>query len=144
IGVIEFFSKRIREADADLLETMGTVAGSVGQFIERKAAEAVVRESEQRFRQLADAMPQIVWTARPDGNIDYLNRRWTEFTGLPETVGNAGWGQILHPNDAPAAAERWAASVESGAPFEMEIRLMDRSQQRYRWHLIRTVAVHDE
>ena len=110
---------------------------------ERKRAEIALRESEQRFRQLADAMPQIVWTARPDGNIDYLNRRWTEFTGLPQTVGNEGWGQILHPDDAPLANERWAASLASGAPFEMEMRLLDRRQQSYRWHLIRTVAVPD-
>ena len=111
---------------------------------DRKRAEIALRESEQRFRQLADAMPQIVWTARPDGNIDYLNRRWTEFTGLPETVGNDGWGSILHPDDARPAGERWAASVATGAPFEMEIRLLDRRQQTYRWHLIRTVAVRDE
>ncbi len=110
---------------------------------ERKRAEVALRESEQRFRQLADAMPQIVWTARPDGNIDYLNRRWTEFTGLPQTVGNQAWGPLLHPDDAPSANERWAASVRSGAPFEMELRLLDRRQQGYRWHLIRTVAVPD-
>jgi PAS domain S-box-containing protein len=111
---------------------------------DRKRAEAEVREQERRFRQLADAMPQIVWTTRPDGTIDYLNRRWTEFTGLPETLGNEGWKQILHPDDAPPAQQRWEACLQSGAPFEMEIRLMERRRQEYRWHLIRTVAVHDE
>ncbi len=110
----------------------------------RKRAEAALRESERRFRQLADAMPQIVWTARPDGNIDYLNRRWTEFTGLPDTVGNEGWGSLLHPHEAQQAGERWAASVRSGEPFDMELRLLDRAKQSYRWHLIRTVAVKDE
>ncbi len=110
---------------------------------DQKRAQEALAQSEERFRQLADAMPQIVWTARPDGNIDYLNRRWTEFTGLPETVGNDGWGQILHPDDARPAGERWAASLQSGAPFDMEIRLLSRHQQTYRWHLIRTVAVHD-
>ena len=144
LGVIEFFTQRIRDADANLLETMGTVAGNVGQFIERNAAEEALRESEQRFRQLADAMPQIVWTARPDGSIDYLNHRWTEFTGLPDTVGNGGWGQILHPDETLPANERWAASVRSGTPFEMEMRLLEGRQHTYRWHLIRTVAVHDE
>jgi PAS domain S-box-containing protein len=144
LGVIEFLTKSIREPDADLLEMMGTVAGSVGQFIERKTTEEELRQSEQRFRQLADTMPQIVWTAGPDGNIDYLNRRWTEFTGLPQALGNDGWGSVLHPDDARPANERWAASVESGAPFEMEIRLLDRRQQIYRWHLMRTVAVRDE
>ena len=111
---------------------------------DRKRAEIALRESERRFRQLADAMPQIVWTARPDGNIDYLNRRWTEFAGLPATVGNEGWGLLLHPDEAADAGKRWADSVASGAPFEMELRLLDRQRGTYRWHLIRTVAVQDD
>ena len=106
-------------------------------------ANAALREGEERFRQLADSMPQIVWTARPGGDIDYLNRRWHEFTGLPAAVGNEGWGRILHPDDAAPATERWAASLRSGTPFEMEVRLLDTRRRSYRWHLIRTVAVHD-
>ena len=80
LGVIEFFTRRLREADADLLEMMGTVAGGVGQFIERKATEDELRQSEQRFRQLADTMPQIVWTARPDGTIDNPRCRMIDHT----------------------------------------------------------------
>lgn len=106
-------------------------------------ANAALREGEERFRQLADSMPQIVWTARPGGDIDYLNRRWHEFTGLPATVGNEGWGRILHPDDAAPATERWAASLRTGTPFEMEVRLLDTCRRTYRWHLIRTVAVRD-
>jgi PAS domain S-box-containing protein len=109
----------------------------------RKRAEIGLRESEQRFRQLADAMPQIVWTAGPDGNIDFLNRRWTEFTGLEQTVGNEAWGQFLHRDDAQIANGRWASSLKTGAPFEMEIRLLDRRERSYRWHLMRTVPVED-
>ncbi len=111
---------------------------------ERRRAERARRESEEKLRQLADAMPQIVWTATPEGNIDYLNQRWHEFTGLPNSVGNQGWSQILHPNDAQAASERWQASLSTGTPFEMELRLLDSRPQAYRWHLIRTVAAHDE
>jgi len=111
---------------------------------ERKLAEVALRNSEQRFRQLADAMPQIVWTAGPDGNIDYLNQRWTEFSGISETVGNEGWGPLLHADHADAAGKRWANSVATGAPFDMELRLLDRQRGTYRWHLIRTVAVRDE
>jgi PAS domain S-box-containing protein len=117
--------------------------GTNTDIADQKRAEIALRESEQRFRQLADAMPQIVWTARPDGVIDYHNRRWYEFTGLPEATGHDGWGRILHPDDAPPAAESWDNSLRSGGPFEMEVRLLDRRQQSYRWHLIRTVAVHD-
>lgn len=110
----------------------------------RKQAEIATQASAQRFRQFADAMPQIAWTAGPDGRVDYLNRRWTEFTGLPQTVGNEGWASIMHPADARAASERWAASVASGKPFDMELRLLDRGQETYRWHLIRTIAVYDD
>ena len=142
-GQYHWFKTRgvpIRDGQGRIVKWFGTCTDIEDQ---KQAQEALAR-SEERFRQLADAMPQIVWTARPDGNIDYQNRRWREFTGLPETLGNEGWVQILHPDDAQPAQERWGASVRSGAPFEMEIRLLDRRRQSYRWHLIRTVAVHDE
>ncbi len=106
-----------------------------------KEAEDRLRESEARFRQLADAMPQIVWTAGPDGQIDYSNRRWYEFSGLSEGVGNAAWSAVVHPADMPPAAERWAESLRSGTAFEMELRLTDRHTNSYRWHLLRTVPV---
>jgi PAS domain S-box-containing protein len=130
----------LRDEEGHILYWFGTNTDITDQV----QAERRVGESEQRFRQLADAMPQIVWTARPDGDIEYMNRQWHDFTGLPETLGNEGWGQILHPDEAGPAGERWAASVRSGAPFEMEMRLLDRRRHVYRWHLIRTVAVHDE
>jgi PAS domain S-box-containing protein len=130
----------LRGGDGRILYWFGTNT----DIEDQKRAQEALAESERRFHQLADAMPQIVWTARPDGNIDYLNRQWTKFTGLPETVGNEGWGSFLHPDEARAAGERWAAAVRSGAPFEMELRLLDRAKQSYRWHLIRTVAAHDD
>src|ERR1019366_7667498 len=84
---------RPSERDQRLLDLH---ARHASDLIERHGFEEALRHSEAQFRQLADSMPQIVWTARPDGEIDYQNRRWYEFTGLPETVGNDGWGQILH------------------------------------------------
>jgi PAS domain S-box-containing protein len=137
----------IDDAAAPIRDDEGRVFGSVLVFrdiTERRRNEQRLRESEQRFRELADAMPQIVWTARPDGQIDYLNDRWTEFTGLPPTVGNQEWANLLHPDEAPLASERWAASVRTGEPFEMQLRLRERGQQTYRWHLIRTIAVLDQ
>ena len=137
----------IDDSAAPIRNGEGNVVGSVLVFrdiSDRKASEMAIMESESRFRQLADAMPQIIWTAGSDGNIDYMNRQWRNFTGLPETVGNAGWSKILHPDEIVRAREKWAASVQSGSPFEMELRLMDRRYQAYRWHLLRTIAVHDE
>ena len=139
--------RAIDDSAAPIRDAGGNVVGSVLVFrdvSERKRSEVELRQSEQQLRQLADAMPQIVWTAKPDGNIDYLNRRWTEYTELPNTVGNEGWRQILHPDEASVANERWSACIKSGDPFEMEMRLMDRRENGYRWHLIRTVAARDE
>lgn len=137
----------ISDSAAPIRDATGRVIGSVLVFrdtSELEKSRAALTESEGRFRQLADAMPQIVWTARRDGQIDYLNRRWEELTGLPASVGNDGWRQILHPDDATEATERWAVSLQSGAPFEFEVRLRDRRTRSYRWHLIRTVAAHDD
>jgi PAS domain S-box-containing protein len=89
-------------------------------------------------------MPQIVWTARADGQIDYLNRRWTEFTGLSQTVSNDAWSTLLHPDEAAEARRLWAGSLQRAEPFEMSIRLLDRRTRTYRWHLLRTVAVKNE
>jgi len=110
----------------------------------RKHAEEALRESEKRFRQLADTMPQIVWSARPDGEIDYLNQRWHELTGLPASTGIAEWLKGIHPEESERVRVNWNQYVQSGQPFEMELRLLDCRNRTYRWHLIRMVAVHDD
>lgn len=130
----------LRDEEGRILYWFGTNT----DIEEQQRAQEALAQSDQRFRELADAMPQIVWTARPDGRIDYINQRWTEFTGQPQSVGNEGWAPILHSEEAQLAHQRWAASLASGDPFEMELRLLDRRDQSYRWHLIRSVAVRDE
>jgi PAS domain S-box-containing protein len=112
---------------------------------ERKKAEETLRESERRFRELADAMPQIVWTARPDGTVDYCNQRGHEFTGRPKDEDpSQGWRPILHPDDVQRVGDRWDQSVKTGEPFEIEHRFWDRSRGEYRWFLGRALAVRDE
>jgi PAS domain S-box-containing protein len=142
-GQYRWFKTRgvpIRDDAGGIVKWFGTCT----DIEDQKQSQEALRESDRRFRQLADAMPQIVWTARPGGEVDYMNRRWHEFTGLPESAGNAAWTQILHPDDARPSSERWAASLRDGSRFEMEIRLLDRLTRSYRWHLFRTVAVRDE
>jgi PAS domain S-box-containing protein len=95
----------------------------------RRVAETALRESERELRLLADAMPQIVWTARGDGYIDYYNRRWYEFTGFHEgDGGDESWTPILHPDDVSdtstpgttqsrrAASSKPKAGSATGAP----------------------------
>jgi PAS domain S-box-containing protein len=111
---------------------------------ERKHAEAALLASEGRFQQLADAMPQIVWTTRADGQTDYYNARWYEFTGFSRDVlGDDGWLPILHPDDAANTREAWYDCVRCGKPFTIEYRFWDRHERRWRWFMGRALPVRD-
>ena len=108
-------------------------------------SEAALRESEARLRVLADAMPQIVFTAKPDGTVDYFNRKWYELTGSPaDDVSGEAWMAALHPSDRAAGAESWLASVRAGRPHENEARIWSAGAGTYRWHLARALPVRDE
>jgi PAS domain S-box-containing protein len=103
------------------------------------------REAEQRYRDLADAMPQIVFSARADGFTDYYNKRWYEFTGLdPRVGGDDSFVPILHPDDVERTLAAWHTAVETQPPYDIEYRFFDRATNRYRWHLGRALPVFDE
>ena len=109
---------------------------------EQKRVQAALLASEARFRQLADAMPQIVWTARPDGYLDYYNERWYEFTGFRrDTYGDISWEPILHPDDLQHCRETWDCSVRSGEPYQIEYRFWDKHERRWRWFMGRALPV---
>ena len=110
----------------------------------RQLAEETVRESEERYRFLADSMPQIVWSITPDGQTLSYNRRWYEYTGLPVQQGQDNlWETVIHPEDLPALLEGWNRSWVSGLPYTWEYRLKRASDQTYRWHLGRSVPLRD-
>jgi hypothetical protein len=111
---------------------------------QRKQAKAALLESEERFRFLAESIPQIVWTGRPDGWLDYYNQRWFDYTGmtLEETQG-WGWGPVLHPDDLQMCIDRWTLAVETGEPYEIEYRFKRVTDGEYRWHLGRALPLHD-
>ncbi|MEG4806449.1 PAS domain S-box protein [Microcoleus sp. F8-D3] len=132
--------------------------GAISDISDRKQAEeqrnwALAREqaarreaeaSEQLYRVLAEAIPQIVWTARADGWVDYYNRRWFEYTGLTvEETQGWGWHLALHPDDVADALERWKTSVQTGKTYEVEYRFKRASDGAYRWHLGRALPVRD-
>ena len=108
-------------------------------------SETALRESEERLRVLADAMPQIVFTAKPDGTVDYFNHKWYELTGSPSSDVHADtWVAALHPSDRAGGVEAWLASVRAGRPHENEARIWSASAGTYRWHLARALPVRDE
>ena len=117
---------------------------------ERKRAEialrdeATLRESEARFRELADAMPQIVFTARADGNIEYFNRKFCELTGLAIVTHNRVLLRILHPEDRASCAAAWRASIQNGVPHEYQGRLWSIRAGAFRWHLVRALPVRND
>jgi PAS domain S-box-containing protein len=121
------------------------VWGTQRDVTSRKRAEAELQASERRYRSLADAMPQIVWTATPDGYTDYYNGRWIEYTGMTlEQTQGWGWQPVLHPEDVERSLRGWATAVQTGSTYEVEYRFRRGSDGAYRWHLGRAVPMRDE
>ena len=121
------------------------VAGTTRDVTERKRFEEELRDSEQRFRTITNAMPQMVWTALPDGTIDYHNEQFYEFVGLEagRAEGTTWAEDMLHPDDQAEAGAAWARSVASGEPYEMTYRVRYRSGE-YRWILARALPLRNE
>jgi PAS domain S-box-containing protein len=109
---------------------------------QREALERATRalaESEERTRALAESVPVQVWSARPDGSLDYVTPRVAEYFGVPaERVVGEGWQGLVHDDDLGAAVERWMRSLATGGHYEVEFRLR-RADGAYRWHLARAV-----
>lgn len=101
------------------------------------------RDAEIRFRELAETIPAIVWTAVPGFGIDYCNRRFQELTGftMEQSLG-WNWKSALHPDDLPIAMENWERARVTGAPIEVEYRFRTTSGD-FRWHLVRATPMRD-
>jgi PAS domain S-box-containing protein len=110
----------------------------------RKRAESRLRESEQRWRGLTEALPQLVWGARSDGACDYFSTQWTEYTGVPESdLLGWQWMKLLHPDDRERTRKFWTDSVAGRAPYDVEYRVQ-RKDGVYGWFKTRGVPIRDE
>ncbi len=106
--------------------------------------ENALNQSLRRYVFLADSMPQIIWTARPDGGLDYYNKAWYQYTGLSfEETKDWGWGPVLHPDDLGPCVARWTESVRTGEAYEVEYRFKRATDGAYRWHLGRALPMRD-
>jgi PAS domain S-box-containing protein len=103
-------------------------------------AEELIRENEKRFRRLAEAMPQMVFMMNSDGEVEYINQRWRDFTGLSQ-ADEASIKQVVHPDDYALLMTRWRDASAHGAPFEAQIRIKPSPDGVYRWFLLRAVPI---
>jgi PAS domain S-box-containing protein len=126
------------DADLALTETATLLAKNI---IKRARSATALRQSGTRFRQLAEAIPVQVWTAQPDGLLDFVTTKTARHFGrAPDDLLGNGWTQIVHPDDVDRAAARWRYSLETGEPYEVEFRLLSANGE-YRWHLVRADAM---
>jgi PAS domain S-box-containing protein len=142
VGTLAMFSRHILTEQH--LQAMATIANNVALAIERKHAQDSLLQSQQQFRQLADAMPLIVWTAEPDGTIDYGNQALFAYTGERDEFQEISqrWIEVLHPDDLARCLAEWVESVNSGKLFNIEYRIR-RHDGVYRYHLVRATPVRD-
>lgn len=117
--------------------------GVIVDVSEQHRTSEALAASELRFRTLADTMPQMVWSTLPDGFHDYYNKRWYEFTGVPEgSTDGEGWNGVFHPEDQERAWQAWRHSLNTGEPYQIEYRLRHHSGD-YRWTLGRALPIRD-
>lgn len=111
---------------------------------ERKRAEERLRESEEQFRILAEAIPNHVWSARPDGTVTWFNAQTYAYTGLPpgSLEGPLTWQAVVHPDDLADTAADWMHALASGTVYQHEARIR-RADGAYRWFLVRAEPIRD-
>ena len=119
------YELRYRQVSASpVKDDAGNIIGSVSvvrDITERKRTEEALEESEERFRTMANSMPQLAWIARPDGYLFWYNQRWYEYTGTtPEQMEGWGWQRVHDPDVLPQVMEKWQGAIAAGQPFEME------------------------
>lgn len=143
IGVMNIESVALNafsEADERLIIA---VLDLLGTSLERLRMEQALQKSEIRFRELVDAIPQIVWIAGPDGAILHLNDKTTEYSGIAaDQLTGWQWGQIIHPDDLATTVATWQTCLRNGISADIVFRVR-RYDGMYRWHICREVPVRD-
>ncbi|MDN5753984.1 MAG: PAS domain-containing sensor histidine kinase, partial [Nitrosospira sp.] len=144
--LLELADGRVFERFSRIQAIEGRDIGRVWSFRDvtaRRHAEDAIRESGERLRFMAEAIPQKIFTARADGVVDYFNQQWRDYTGSTlEQLGEWEWTNLIHPDDVDERNRRWRHALATGEPFQMEIRYR-RVDGDYCWHITRAHAKRD-
>jgi PAS domain S-box-containing protein len=128
----------------DAAQEIVRVVGITTKIGDRKQAEAELQQSEERYRFLADNISQLVWTARYDGFLEYVNQRWLDYTGLSwQEATGWNWQVALHPDELEYIDRTWRNSLETGTSLEIQYRLR-RFDGEYRWHIGQAMPIRDQ
>lgn len=120
------------------------IQGAFQDITKIKEIEDTLAQSQVRFRQFTDALPLIVWTANPDGSVDYVSRALEFYSGKPgyDSPGER-WVEVLHPDDVEQALSVWGSTVKSGEDYTNDFRVLHRDGE-YRWNHAQATPVRDE
>ena len=135
----------IRDAQGKAIRMLGAHTDVTGviQAQELKHRQTAAKDSEMKYKRIAESLPQLVWTCEPDGSCDYLSKQWLDYTGVPEAAQTGtGWLQQVHPEDRDRLRDIWQAAFTQGVLFQVEFRLC-RHDGIYRWFDTRAVPFRD-
>jgi PAS domain S-box-containing protein len=139
--------RRVQEHAEFVFDEQGRplrMVGAVQDITESKRLEEALRQSEERHRTLTEAMPQLAWTALPDGTTDYASSQWETYTGRPVAeVLEERWLQLVHPEDRERAVAAWQQAVRTGVVHDCDLRLRG-ADGRYRWFKSRGVPLRNQ
>jgi PAS domain S-box-containing protein len=140
IAWIKAHGKIFFDEDNEPVQMIGTIM----DITDEKSSQQILMKSEEKFRLLADSMPQFIWTSDAMGNLNYFNKSVYTFAGLSEEeVNKDGWLQIVHPDDREINISKWMEAIATGNDFLLEHRFC-RYDGEYRWQLSRAIAQKDE
>ncbi|MES2730330.1 MAG: PAS domain S-box protein [Bacteroidota bacterium] len=126
-------------------DTTGTIEGILvfaTEVTDQVRARRVVEENVEKFRLLLESIPQMAWTALPNGLLNYCNQRWYEYTGYtPQQSLGKSWTQTQHPEEMSEWVEKWSTTIAKGETFVHENHMLRAADQTFRWHLTRAVPI---
>ncbi|KAJ1300855.1 hypothetical protein OPQ81_002494 [Rhizoctonia solani] len=139
--ILEISAHPMRDSRGELIGGVMTMKDVTVR--EKERIESIRQESYMQFEQVCDCLPQIVWTARPDGYVTYFNKVWYEYTGVdPLNSEGLGWQGRFHPDDIPSTGAAWSLALRTGNMYEISYRCL-RKDGNYRWMVGRALPIRD-